>query len=124
MDKVEIRRRNLVGKSAMPYALGLKTLGTQIVYDSGDYACCYSTKTLKQSVGLSFRSSSANAARRARKSVRVRRCSVEKSGLGPFDTVRVEIRPDGIVEVITGVASTRTRRGNRDRTDLRRCARR
>jgi CO/xanthine dehydrogenase Mo-binding subunit len=30
---------------------------------------------------------------------------VEKSGLGPFDTVRVEIRPDGIVEVITGVAS-------------------
>jgi len=30
---------------------------------------------------------------------------VEKSGLGPFDTVRVEIKPDGIVEVITGVAS-------------------
>jgi CO/xanthine dehydrogenase Mo-binding subunit len=30
---------------------------------------------------------------------------VEKSGLGPFDTVRIEIKPDGIVEVITGVAS-------------------
>ncbi len=30
---------------------------------------------------------------------------VEKSGLGPFDTVRVEIKPDGTVEVITGVAS-------------------
>jgi CO/xanthine dehydrogenase Mo-binding subunit len=30
---------------------------------------------------------------------------VEKSGLGPFDTVRIEIKPDGAVEVITGVAS-------------------
>ncbi|MEI9804894.1 MAG: molybdopterin cofactor-binding domain-containing protein [Pseudolabrys sp.] len=37
VDKVEIRRRNLIGKSAMPYTLGLETLGTHIVYDSGDY---------------------------------------------------------------------------------------
>ena len=38
VDTVEIRRRNLIGKDAMPYTLGLDTLGTQIVYDSGDYA--------------------------------------------------------------------------------------
>jgi CO/xanthine dehydrogenase Mo-binding subunit len=30
---------------------------------------------------------------------------VEKSGLGPFDTVRIEVRPNGGVEVITGNAS-------------------
>ena len=30
---------------------------------------------------------------------------VEKSGLGPFDTVRVEVKATGGVEVITGVAS-------------------
>jgi carbon-monoxide dehydrogenase large subunit len=30
---------------------------------------------------------------------------VEKSGLGPFDTVRIEVIPGGTVEVITGVAS-------------------
>ena len=30
---------------------------------------------------------------------------VEKSGLGPFDTVKVEIKSDGSVEVVTGVAS-------------------
>jgi CO/xanthine dehydrogenase Mo-binding subunit len=30
---------------------------------------------------------------------------VEKSGLGPFDTVRIEVAADGSVEVITGVAS-------------------
>ncbi len=38
VDKVEIRRRNLIARSAMPYTLGLETLGTHIVYDSGDYA--------------------------------------------------------------------------------------
>ena len=38
VDKVEIRRRNLIAKSAMPYKLGLETLGTHIVYDSGDYS--------------------------------------------------------------------------------------
>src|SRR5262249_49488690 len=30
---------------------------------------------------------------------------VEKSGLGPFDTVRIEVKGDGMVEAITGVAS-------------------
>src|SRR3954462_1539848 len=38
IDRIEVRRRNLIGKSAMPYALGFGTLGTDIVYDSGDYA--------------------------------------------------------------------------------------
>lgn len=30
---------------------------------------------------------------------------VEKSGLGPFDTVRVDVTPSGRIEVVTGVAS-------------------
>ena len=30
---------------------------------------------------------------------------VEKSGLGPFDKVRIEAKPDGAIEVVTGVAS-------------------
>jgi CO/xanthine dehydrogenase Mo-binding subunit len=30
---------------------------------------------------------------------------VEKSGLGPFDTVRVAVKPGGGIEVVTGVAS-------------------
>ena len=38
VDKIEIRKRNLIAKKSMPYTLGLETLGTQIVYDSGDYA--------------------------------------------------------------------------------------
>ena len=38
IDAIEIRRRNLVPKSAMPYDLGFGTLGTRLIYDSGDYA--------------------------------------------------------------------------------------
>ena len=104
VDTVEIRRRNLIGKDAMPYTLGLDTLGTQIVYDSGDYALLLD-KALK-AAGWSD----------LQKQLRARRMNgemvgagvamfVEKSGLGPFDTVRVEVKPDGGVDVITGVAS-------------------
>ena len=37
-DPVEIRRRNLIPSSAMPYARHLDTLRTEMTYDSGDYA--------------------------------------------------------------------------------------
>jgi aerobic carbon-monoxide dehydrogenase large subunit len=103
VDNVEIRRRNLIGKSAMPYTLGLDTLGTHIVYDSGDYA------------GLLDKALSLADWEKLQSQLRARRAAgekagagvamfVEKSGLGPFDTVRVEILPGG-VEVVTGVAS-------------------
>ena len=104
VDKVEIRRRNLIAKSAMPYALGLDTLGTHIVYDSGDYAL------------LLDKALAAADWENLQQQLRKRRAAgekvgagvamfVEKSGLGPFDTVRVEVIPDGTIEVITGVAS-------------------
>ncbi len=104
VDKVEIRRRNLIAKSAMPYTLGLDTLGTQIVYDSGDYALLLD-KALR-AAGWDELQQQYRERRKAGEKVGAGVAMfVEKSGLGPFDTVRVEIRPDGNVEVITGVAS-------------------
>ncbi len=104
VDKIEIRRRNLIARSAMPYTLGLDTLGTQIVYDSGDYALLLD-KTLK-AAGWTELQKQLNARRRNGEKVGAGVAMfVEKSGLGPFDTVRVEVKPDGTVEVITGVAS-------------------
>jgi CO/xanthine dehydrogenase Mo-binding subunit len=104
VDTVEIRRRNLIGQSAMPYTLGLETLGTHIVYDSGDYA-----KLLDKALAAADWP-------KLQQELRARRAKgekvgagvamfVEKSGLGPFDTVRVEVKPSGGIEVITGVAS-------------------
>jgi CO/xanthine dehydrogenase Mo-binding subunit len=104
VDKVEIRKRNLISKSAMPYTLGLDTLGTQIVYDSGDYALLLD-KALK-AAGWDALQKQLGERRKNGERVGVGIAMfVEKSGLGPFDTVRVEIKPDGTIEVITGVAS-------------------
>ena len=104
VDTVEIRRRNLIAKSAMPYELGLETLGTHIIYDSGDYSAL-----------LDKALAAADWDNLQRQLRQRRQCGemvgagvamfVEKSGLGPFDTVRIEIAHDGSVEVITGVAS-------------------
>ena len=104
VDKIEVRRRNLIAKSAMPYALDLETLGTHIVYDSGDYA------------GLLDKALAAAKWDELQEQHRVRRGNgeavgaglamfVEKSGLGPFDKVLVEIDRSGDIEVITGAAS-------------------
>jgi CO/xanthine dehydrogenase Mo-binding subunit len=104
VDSIEIRRRNLIAKAAMPYDLKLETLGTHIVYDSGDYALLLD-KTLKFSDWPALQRDM--KARRAKGELAG--CGVamfvEKSGLGPFDTVRVSVKPDGKVEVVTGVAS-------------------
>jgi CO/xanthine dehydrogenase Mo-binding subunit len=104
VDKVEIRRRNLIGKSAMPYALGLETLGTHIVYDSGDYSALLDKALAAvdwENLQIQLRERRA-AGENVGAGIAM---FVEKSGLGPFDTVRVEVAIDGRVEVITGVAS-------------------
>ena len=104
VDKVEIRRRNLIRKSAMPYALGLDTLGTQIVYDSGDYAMLLD-KALKAARWDEIQKQLGERRKNGERVGAGIAMFVEKSGLGPFDTARAEIRPDGTVEVVTGVAS-------------------
>jgi CO/xanthine dehydrogenase Mo-binding subunit len=103
IDTVEIRRRNLLPQSAMPYDLQLDTLGTHIVYDSGDYALLLE-KALKLAGWDALQT--AIKTRRAHGELVGAGVAmfVEKSGLGPFDTVRIEIKGDGI-EVVTGNAS-------------------
>jgi carbon-monoxide dehydrogenase large subunit len=104
VDAIEIRRRNLVPKSAMPHDLGFGTLGTRLVYDSGDYAKLMD----KLLAAADWPAMQHEMARRRASGEKVGAgfaMFVEKSGLGPFDKVRIEVRPGGAVEVITGVAS-------------------
>ena len=104
IDPIEVRRRNLISKAEMPFARGLDTLGTELTYDSGDYA------------GLLDKALQAIGWDELQKDLRRRRESgeavgagialfVEKSGLGPYDGVRVTIDTSGAVEVVTGAAS-------------------
>ena len=104
IDRVEVRRRNLVAKEAMPYRRPLATLGTEIVLDSGDYA-----GLLDKALDAVKWSELAGVLqqRRARDEYVGAGLAifVEKSGLGPFDGVRVSVDTSGFVEVVTGAAS-------------------
>ena len=104
IDPIEIRRRNLIAAREMPYARPLDTLGTEMTYDSGDYA------------GLLDKALSAIGWEKLREDLKRRRASgeavgvglamfVEKSGLGPFDMVRASIDTGGNVEIVTGATS-------------------
>jgi aerobic carbon-monoxide dehydrogenase large subunit len=88
----------------MPFVRGFDTLGTDLTYDSGDYA------------GLLDKALAAAGWDTLQQDLRRRRAAgeavgaglaifVEKSGLGPFDGVRATVDTSGAVEVVTGAAS-------------------
>jgi CO/xanthine dehydrogenase Mo-binding subunit len=104
LDPIEVRRINLIPPERMPFARPIDTLGTEVTYDSGDYpglvqrmldhlhydelkAALAERRRAGELVGLGFA------------------MFVEKSGLGPFDGVRIAVDAGGRVEVVTGVAS-------------------
>ncbi len=104
VDPVEIRRRNLIGPHEMPYQRTLDTLGTELTYDSGNYA------------GLLDKALHAVSWPKLQDELQRRRADgeavgaglaifVEKSGLGPYDGVRASVDRNGAVEVVTGAAS-------------------
>ena len=104
IDVIEVRRRNLIDQSEMPYTRDLDTLGTHIVLDSGDYAGLLD----KALAGICWANLQAKLKQRRANGELVGAgvaMFVEKSGLGPFDDVRVAIAPNGQVEVVTGAAS-------------------
>jgi carbon-monoxide dehydrogenase large subunit len=104
IDRIDVRRRNLISKAEMPYSRPLGTLGTEVVLDSGDYA------------GLLDKALAAAKWSDLQDEIERRRAGgecvgaglalfVEKSGLGPYDGVRVSVDTSGMVEVVTGAAS-------------------
>jgi aerobic carbon-monoxide dehydrogenase large subunit len=104
IDRVEVRRRNLIGKSEMPFARPLDALGDDVVLDSGDYAGLLD-KALAR-IGWSKLNAALAERRRAGEAVGAGLAIfVEKSGLGPTDGVEITVAPTGGVEVVTGGAS-------------------
>ena len=104
LDPAEVRRRNLIPAEAMPFDRGVSTLGTPLVYDSGDYH-----RLLERLLDhLGYESLRESLAQRRGGGEMVGLgvgMFVEKSGLGPFDDVRVRRLDGGGVEVVTGAAS-------------------
>jgi len=104
LDPLAVRYRNFITKAEMPFRREFSALGTDIVYDTGDYAG-FLDKFLKR---VDWGTLQAEVARRRQTGEMVGLglgFFVEKSGLGPFDDVRIALGGDGRIEVITGAAS-------------------
>src|SRR5258706_4234244 len=104
LDPAEIRARNLIQKSQMPYAVGLVFRdGKPVVYDSGDYPL-----VLEKALALSDYRGFVRRQEQARCGGRYIGIGigsyVEGTGLGPFEGVSVRVLETGKVEVRSGAA--------------------
>jgi CO/xanthine dehydrogenase Mo-binding subunit len=104
LDRLEVRRRNLITTADMPFARPLNALGTDLVYDSGDYE-----QLLDKALGrIGWDALQAELKHRRAAGELVGAgigVFVDKGGLGPADCTRVSIDTTGAVELVTGGSS-------------------
>ena len=104
MNRITLRRRNLIASNEMPYRRALSMNGHPVVIDSGDYD------------GLLAASLDAFGWDAVQAQLQTRRAAgdvvgaglalfLEKSGQGPSDNALVSVDEQGYVEVVTGGAS-------------------
>ncbi|HJU15912.1 MAG TPA: xanthine dehydrogenase family protein molybdopterin-binding subunit [Stellaceae bacterium] len=103
-DRIAVRRVNLIPRAALPFRRDFSTLGTKLVYDTGDYAGLLD-KVLARIGWEDLRKAAAERRKNGERVGLGLGLFVEKSGLGPFDDVRIALNHDGTIEVVTGAAS-------------------
>lgn len=101
---LELRRRNFITSGQMPFARPLAVLGTELEYDSGDYALL--VEKAEEQFGIAALERDLAARRAAGEAVGMGSAFfVEKSGLGPYEGVRICVDEAGHVDVVTGAGS-------------------
>ncbi len=105
LDRVEVRRRNLIAPSELPYTIAFNEPGIEALdFDSGDYPALLD-KALK-AFGWGKLQADMKRRRDAGELVGAGIAMfMEESGRGPSDNAKVKVDPDGAVELITGGAS-------------------
>ncbi|KMK68488.1 xanthine dehydrogenase family protein molybdopterin-binding subunit [Puniceibacterium sp. IMCC21224] len=100
LDRLEIRRRNLVPRAALPY-----TTAMGLTYDSGDFAANMAqVQELADIAGFDARHT--DAAQRG-KLAGIALANYIESPVGiPHERIDTTVLPDGVVEVVTGTQST------------------
>ena len=114
LDPADVRFRNFIQPSQMPYAVGLTFRdGKPLIYDSGDYPRAQ-TEALRLGGYAGFAARKA-AARAEGRFLGIGIANyVEGTGLGPYEGVTVRVLPNGKVAVATGA----TNQGQGTRTTL------
>ena len=104
IDRLELRRINLLDSTEMPHTRELHTLGTDVVLDAGDYK-----GLLDKALSHSSFEGWEQEAQQMRDQGRLVGTGIgyflEKSGLGPYEEAAVEVDPTGSVRVLTGGTS-------------------
>ena len=104
VDPVELRRRNFIAPSEMPYDVGGASLSQRTIYDCGDYRSALDQAL--DAVGYAALRAEQAAARRDGRYLGIGiGCVLEKAGLGPWEYARVEVDATGHVVVYSGVAA-------------------
>jgi aerobic carbon-monoxide dehydrogenase large subunit len=106
LEPAEVRRRNMIPASAMPYAIGLPYRdGEPIVYDSGDFPAGLE-KALAAVGGVEpFRERQRAARAKGRYLGLGIGCYTEGTGVGPFESALVRIEPNGKIHVAGGACA-------------------
>jgi carbon-monoxide dehydrogenase large subunit len=112
LDRAEVRRRNLVPAALMPYETPMKTRGgMQVVLDSGDFPRCQAM-ALERAGWDAFPARQSVARSQGRRIGIGMANSVEGTGRGPYEQVRVRVSTQGTVHVHSAASgmgqSTRT----------------
>ena len=104
IDRVELRRRNLLRPDELPHRRPVNTLGTDVVLDAGDYGGLLD-KALARVRELGWQRE-VDSARDTGRAVGLGVVMfLEKSGLGPHETADVEVTRSGRVRVHSGGTS-------------------
>ncbi|ALG14310.1 xanthine dehydrogenase family protein molybdopterin-binding subunit [Kibdelosporangium phytohabitans] len=104
IDRVELRRRNLLTADELPHTRAMSTLGTDVVLDSGDYAGLLD-KAMVEADRLGYRSQLESLRERGHSAGLGVAVFLEKSGLGPQETADVVVGTSGEVRVHSGGTS-------------------
>lgn len=104
IDRIELRRRNLVRADEIPYSHPITVLGGDMILSSGDYSGLLDA-TLAAARFPEWEDEAVAARAEGRLVGTGIAFFLEKSGLGPYETAAVEVGPDGRVRVLTGGTS-------------------
>ncbi len=104
LDRVELRRRNLIPAEKMPYLKPLKSrAGEQVQYDSGDYPGCQA-EIVRAAQWQDFPRRQAAARAQGRYIGIGIAHGIKGTGRGPFEFGNVRVSPTGQITVSTGAA--------------------
>lgn len=104
LDRLAVRRRNFIPADRMPYQRPIQAMGTELIYDSGDYALLMDK--VEERFDLAALRADVERRRAGGENVGIGYgWFVEKSGLGPYEGAEVRIDTAGAVTVTTGTSS-------------------